>query len=99
MAMARRISGQLSFSGLDAMPTDRLFFAVLPDAPAARRASEIAERLRGQGGLKGRALGLRRFHVSLHFLGDYVGLPGGMVAKARDAASEVAEAPFGVAFD
>jgi 2'-5' RNA ligase len=90
---------QLSFPSLDPAPTDRLFFALFPDAPAARCTEEIARRLRDQRGLTGRPLASRRFHVSLHCLGDYAGVPNEIVAKAHDAAANLAAAPFGVLFD
>lgn len=93
----RHPPAQLSFPGLG--PTDRLFFAISPDAPAARDTAEIAERLRTECGLRGWPLARGRFHVSLHFLGDYPGLPSEVVAKACGAAAAVAEAPFGVVFD
>jgi 2'-5' RNA ligase len=97
-AMTMRLSpAQLSFPGLDS--ADRLFFAIFPDAPAARHTAEIAERLRAKCGLRGWPLARRRFHVSLHFLGDYSGLPNEVVTKASNAASGVAEAPFSVTFD
>src|SRR5258708_15265318 len=90
---------QLYLPGFDPTPTDRLFFAIFPDAPAARRTAEIAERLCGRRGLTGRPLASCRFHVSLHGLGDYVGLPNDVVAKARAAASIVTAAPFGISFE
>lgn len=94
-------TGQLSLAGFDAAPrpTDRLFFAIFPDANTAARIAQIAHHLRGEHGLKGRPLAPERFHITLHHLGDYVGLPQGIVAAAGDAAATVMMPPFEVAFD
>ena len=90
---------QLTFGGYDRPARDRLFFAVVPDERAARRTADIADRLRSLHGLKGRPLTIPRFHVSLHWLGDYDGVPRGIVARAHEAASRISEKPFPVTFD
>jgi 2'-5' RNA ligase len=90
---------QLTFGGYDRPARDRLFFAVVPDEGAARRTADIADRLRSLHGLKGRPLTIRRFHVSLHWLGDYDGVPRGIVTRAHDAASRISEKPFPLIFD
>ena len=93
------VPGQLSLTGFDApsRPTDRLFFAIFPDATAAARIAQLAQHLRDEHGLKGRPLATERFHITLHHLGDYVGLPQSVVAAAGDAAVAVAMPPFEVA--
>ena len=95
------MTGQLSFPGLDTAqpPTDRVFFAIFPDADAAARIARLAQHLRGEHGLKGKPLAPERLHVTLHHLGDYVGLPRGVVAAAREAAAAVVRPPFDVTFD
>lgn len=92
---------QLSLMGLGAPPrkTDRLFFAIFPDAAAAVRIAQLAHRLRGEQGLKGKPLETARFHVTLHHLGDYAGLRPDIVAAAVEAAATVAMPPFEAAFD
>lgn len=80
-------------------PTDRLFFALLPDAPAAAAIADLAKRLKAEHGLKGRPLASSRFHVTLHFFGDHVGLPDGLVEALSAAASALRFAPFDVVFD
>lgn len=92
---------QFSLPGFDppTSPTDNLFFAVRPDAQAADRIAALTERLRGEHGLKGKSLGVGRFHVTLHPLGDSVGVPLHVVAAATEAAAAVAMAPFDVVFD
>jgi len=93
--------GQSSLFGFeeDAKPTDRLFFALFPDAEAAARIAECARQLRAQHGLHGAPLKTERFHITLHHLGDYVGLPQGVVEMASQAAAAVRAAPFPVVFD
>jgi 2'-5' RNA ligase len=96
-------SVQSSLAGFDVrpVPTDRLFFAIFPDADAALRIAWQAQQLRGQHGLRGRPLAKDRFHVTLHHLGDYVGLPADTVASARRSAAAVAVGAesFPVSFD
>jgi RNA 2',3'-cyclic 3'-phosphodiesterase len=96
-------TGQTSLPGFDPAPalTDSLFFAILPDASAASRTAEIAEQLRSAHGLKGKTLRTERFHVTLHHLGNYAGLPADVVAMAREVGASVAKArpPFELVFD
>ncbi|MDP2449481.1 MAG: RNA 2',3'-cyclic phosphodiesterase [Polaromonas sp.] len=80
-------------------PTDRLFFAIYPDAAAAAQIARLAQQLRAEHGLQGKPLKPERFHVTLHHLGDYAGLPQDLVAAACGAAASVAAAPFDVTFD
>jgi len=99
-----RMPEQLTLPGFDAppKPTDRLFFALFPDADAAARIAQLAQRLRQPGnahGLKGKPLATKRFHVTLHHLGDYAGLPQDIVATAVQAAGTVTMPPFDVAFE
>ena len=92
---------QASLPGFDAAPkpTDRLFFAIFPDADAAARIARLAQQLRGEHGLHGTPLKPERFHVTLHHLGDYAGLPPHIIAMAGEAAAAVVTPPFEVAFD
>src|ERR1019366_8338904 len=93
--------GQISLDGFDAAPepTDRLFFAIFPDEGAATRIAQLAQRLRNEHGLTGQAPATERFHVTLHHLGDYCGLPPGLVATASEAAATVAMPPFEITLD
>ena len=90
---------QLCLPGFDVPPTDRLFFAIFPDTAAARSVAGVAERLRRERDLKGAPLGISRYHISLYGLGDYAGLPNDVVARAREAASSMADSSFDVAFE
>jgi RNA 2',3'-cyclic 3'-phosphodiesterase len=96
-------TGQVSLPGFDPLPAlhDSLFFAILPDAPAALRIAQLAEQLRNAHGLKGKTLPTDRFHVTLHHLGNYAGLPPDVVAMAQDVGALVADATrsFELAFD
>lgn len=93
------MTAQLSLFGAAPVATDRLFFAVFPDAQTAARLAALAQDLRAELGLKGMPLAMERFHVTLHHLGDYDGLPRDRVAQARQAGAAVSAAPFEVAFD
>jgi 2'-5' RNA ligase len=92
---------QLSLPGIEPAqaPTDRLFFALQPDAATAERIEALAKRLRAEHGLKGKPLAKPRFHVTLSFMGDSVGRPEGLIRTANDAASRVSLAPFALQFD
>jgi RNA 2',3'-cyclic 3'-phosphodiesterase len=96
-----RMPGQFSQTGSDpaAKITDRLFFAIFPEAAAAARIARLARQLRGEHGLKGKPLETQRLHVTLHHLGDYPGLPRDIVAASVEAAATVAMSPFEVSFD
>lgn len=80
-------------------PTDRLFFAVRPDADAASRIADLARTLRRELGLRGKVLRTERLHVTLYFLGDHAGLPQSLVTQAGAAAAGVAMPVFDVVFD
>lgn len=91
---------QLVLEGFDPKPpTDRLFFALYPDAQTAQRISALARELKAAHGLRGRPLAASRFHVTLHFFGDHLGLPQALVDAATAAAAQLKCAPFYVVFD
>jgi len=91
---------QFSLSGFDDAPkTDRLFFAIYPDAAAAARIAGLAQRLRREHGLKANPLRTEHFHITLHHLDDYAGLPQRVVAEALRAAATIAMPQFEVVFD
>jgi 2'-5' RNA ligase len=78
---------------------DRLYFAIFPDAAVAARMAQLAQSLRREHGLKGKAFDTRRLHVTLYYLGDYEGLPAQVVAAAIDAAATVMAPAFEIEFD
>lgn len=93
---------QLVLDGFDLPrpPTDRLFFAIRPDADAATRVDRLVQDLCKQHGLKGKSLGIERFHVTLYHVGDYGGLPADVVDLAGEAARAVSgAAPFRLEFE
>lgn len=96
---AGREGEQLSLLGFEpAPPTDRLFFAIFPDADAAGELADRARRLRGDA-VAGTAVAADRLHVTLNHLGDYDGLPRDIVAKALTAGPLVEASAFRVSFD
>ena len=90
---------QLSLGIGSDIPTERLFFAVLPDPLTAERVAELAEGLRDEHGLEGLPLAAERLHITLHHVGDYAGLPPSLLAKVRQAAARVRSPEFEVCFD
>ena len=78
---------------------DGLFFSIFPDQRAAVRIANIAEHFRRAHGLNGAPHLTDRFHVTVHGLGNYDGLPRSVVAKAIEAGAAVTSMPFEVAFD
>lgn len=82
-----------------AAPTDRLFFALFPDPPAARQIEMLAQRLRRTHGLTGKPTAAPRLHVTLVFLGDHVGLPPDLVALASQVADRLEAPATEVRFD
>lgn len=89
---------QLSLGFGEARPTESLFFALLPPPKVAAGARAAAEAL--QATLPGAHLIAReRLHVTLHYLGEYAGLPPSLLARAQRAAQALRIAPFALAFD
>ena len=85
--------------GLAVQRLDGLFFSIFPDQAAAARIANTAEHFRRAYGFEGAPLLTDRFHVTVHGLGNYDGLPRSVVAKAIEAGAAVTSKPFEVAFD
>jgi RNA 2',3'-cyclic 3'-phosphodiesterase len=92
---------QLSLAEFDATrrPTDRLFFALIPDADATALIAQRLQPMRREHGLTGRAIAMERFHITLHFIDDYLGLPPRIVTTVSEAVATVAIPPFEVRLD
>lgn len=91
---------QMGLPGFDPpTPTDRLMFLLYPDPATAELIAQEARRLKDALNLRGAPLLTDRLHITLHHLGDYVGLPSDMVAKGKEAGAALAAAPFEVTFD
>jgi 2'-5' RNA ligase len=95
VARVRRYERQL----FDRGPTDRLFFAALPDAATALRISRLAACFKADHGLTGRALRPEHLHVPLCHVGDGFGLPPELVESAIERAAGLTMPSFTVAFD
>lgn len=70
-------------------PTDRLFFALRPDASTAAAVMERLAVLRRELGLKGRPLKAEHLHITLHHVGDFVGFPADLAHRVLEAAKTV----------
>jgi RNA 2',3'-cyclic 3'-phosphodiesterase len=94
---------QLTDGGREERPqrqlTDRLFFAVIPDAGSASGAAQRRHELRAKHRLRGKAIATERLHVTLHHVDDFAGLPEGIAAKTCAVASAVSMRPFTVVFN
>lgn len=91
---------QFSFPGFESPKlTDRLFFAVLPDASSTAKIGKLAAEIRRSFGLHGKPIDGIRLHVTLLFLGDYAGLPRDVVAAVQDRAARLRVHSFTARFD
>ena len=78
---------------------NNLFFALFPDAEAAKDIEERARQLRSSHKLCGKLLARNRFHVSLQSVGSYAELPQSKVRLAYNAAEMLTAKPFDVTFE
>lgn len=102
--MAKPVSSeQPSLDGFDApaAPTDRVFFALYPPPAVAARADALRRSLQARHGLRGRPVHQDRLHVTLSHVGDFAGLPQGLLDSARRAAGALSpsSAAFDIGFD
>jgi 2'-5' RNA ligase len=97
------MSEQLLFPEIPRPPgrNDCLFLAIFPDIATAARIARLTQRLRVTHRLQGKPLATSRLHVSLYHLGNYCGVPAGIVSAASAAAAAVAAVtpPFAITFD
>jgi 2'-5' RNA ligase len=94
------MSTQGSLPGFDAaIPTDRLFLAIFPDATYASRFETFAARHLAARRMDGRPVEASRLHVTLFHLGDYTALPPDLVTQATDALAQLEVEPFAIRFD
>lgn len=100
---SRSMLNQLPLPGFDTppmqTPTDRLLLALFPETTAASQIALLAKDVAGKSALRGAPLRTERFHVTLFHLGDYFGLPQGVVDAAQEAAAALDFPAFDVAFD
>lgn len=91
---------QPDLPGLDLPPIgrpERLFFAVVPDAPATASIVHIAGALHQAGSASARPVSRERFHVSTHFVCDWPRQKARHVMAAQHAAATVRLPPFDLA--
>lgn len=95
------MSEQFLLPGLEPppVPTDRLFFAVVPDAAAVERITQLTRRISREHALHGKPIDTARLHITLLFLGDHAGLPDGVVAIAKQVAAMIKQPSFTAHFD
>lgn len=80
--------------------TDRLFFAVLPDAETAGQIAECTTRWRADHGLQGKPLKPEHFHVTLCHVADMPGAPRqDLIDALAERASMLSMPAFRVEFD
>ncbi len=81
--------------------TDRIFFAIAPDAAAIADIGALTATLKAQHSMQGRPIADAKLHCTLCNLGDFAGMPDALIARASAAASQVAAAtaPFALNFD
>jgi 2'-5' RNA ligase len=79
--------------------TDRLLFLIYPDSDTAERIAARTSELSRTNRLRGRPVAPERLHITLHHLGEHVGVPRDMIALAHEAAASLTFRPFDVMFD
>src|SRR4051794_5479508 len=81
--------------------TERIFFAILPDAAAMAGIGALSAELKAHHGMQGRPIADAKLHCTLCNLGDFPGIPDDLIARASAAATRVANAtaPFTVCFN
>lgn len=79
--------------------TDRLFFAVYPDAAARDEIAACAHDLARRHALRGKPFAPERFHATLAMAGDHAGLPDALVETVRSVGDAVHATPFEFVLD
>ena len=77
---------------------ERIFFACLPDEATQARIHAFAEDAKRRHGFEAALILPEHLHVTLFHLGDWAALPEEIVRLAKEAAAQVAAAPFEAAF-
>lgn len=76
-----------------------VFFGLLPDEATRAAMRHAVERLRAAHPAQGRWPDAARYHLTLHFLGRYPGVPDGLIVAARAAAGQVRAPAFDLVLD
>lgn len=77
----------------------KLFFAILPDAHAAKEIASLGATLDKRHRIGGQPLRSDRLHITLHVIGEYDETPQAAVLAARQAGDAVLADAFDVVFD
>ena len=77
----------------------RLFFALWPDAAMRAHIAAATDLLKQYPHLRGRWLKPHRFHLTLHFLGDFSSMPDALATRACDAADRIEGSAFALSLD
>ena len=77
----------------------RLFFALVPNAGTRLRIARAAEQLNSHFHPRGHWTAAERYHITLHFLGDYPELRPDDVGRASAAAAKIVMPAFDLLFD
>jgi len=78
---------------------DSLFFAIHPDENTGAAIASRARELCAAHGLRGRPIAVDRLHITLHFLGEFPGVPADVVDRASDVATSVKAGSFEIGLD
>jgi RNA 2',3'-cyclic 3'-phosphodiesterase len=92
-----RQAGFAGFGQADA--TDRLFLAVLPGAEVAVRAHALAEALKAGSGSQAQPVPASRLHVTLHYFGEFAGVPDALVGAVDKAMRGIGLRAFDACLD
>jgi len=77
----------------------RLFFALLPDAPARASIAAAADAARAAHGFRGAGIDVSRYHMTLQFLGDFPAAPHAEIERAKNAAANLRAEPLEFTLD
>lgn len=77
----------------------RLFFALWPDDTIRAALTDRSEQLKRQHPTPGRWSSADRYHLTLHFIGDFAQSPNAWIERASAAATQVSTAPFELTLD
>lgn len=88
-----------SSSATPATSSDRLYFALRPDAVTLDAIGQRLRDLRHDLGLKGRPLKAEQLHLTLHHVGDFAGFPADLVHRLLEAGQAVHAAAVPICLD
>lgn len=90
---------QLSLGFGNDIPTQRLYFAVVPEPEVCERIVELAEAMRGEHGLQAVLTGEEVPLIIIQQVGDFPGVDARLLGRVMQAARKVQRPAFEVCFD